>query len=226
MAAIACPMLKRVGFGVVIWLSVLSGCSGQKTKDRTTGGDGGGGGSCECALDWQIDNLAPCIRQHTAFTDTLIYSSSPDEGGGQPHCDVGRSFPQPVPSREWSGQRISSSCTGSGTLVLRVRQGDGSDPSPDDCIIAEQQVEFDYTTADQPLSLPALKPWSAQDQACARAYEEQGGYFEFRVESSEVGCGEDGHTVKYAKQCPVTCTLDASGPECEDCGAPTLTNSF
>jgi hypothetical protein len=217
-------MLIRAGFGSVFLLSVLTACSGQKSKERSSGDRGTVAPTCDCPLDWQIDNLAVCVGQHTAFTDTLLYSSSP--GGDKPQCDAGRRFPQPVPARDWSDQRLSSPCTGAGTLVLRVRQGDAADPSADDCIIAEQQLEFDYTTADQPLTLPALAPWSAQDQACARAYEEQGGYLEFRVESAEVGCGKDGSTVKYVNQCPVTCDLDPSGPECEDCGQPTLTNSF
>ncbi|HEX6243436.1 MAG TPA: hypothetical protein VFZ61_21130, partial [Polyangiales bacterium] len=164
------------------------------------------------------------VGQHTAFTDTLLYSSALEDG--EPVCDVGRSFPQPVPRDAWSAQRISSPCAGQGTLVLRVRQGEADEPQSDDCIIAEQRLEFDYAEKGETLTLPSLAAWSAQDQACARAYEEQGGYLEFRVESDEVGCGKDGVSARYVNQCPVKCDTDPDAPGCEDCGQPTITNSF
>lgn len=180
--------------------------------------------SCECQLDWQIENLAVCVSPHTMFTDTLLFSSSFADGA--PVCDAARSFPQPVPKMPWSTQRISSMCTGSGTLVLRVRQGKAEEAKSSDCIIAEQSVSFDYSEADQPLKLPDTNAWSAQDQACARAYEEAGGYLEFRVESQQLGCGKNGVSVKYVNQCPVGCDLDPDQPKCEPCGKESLTNSF
>ena len=182
--------------------------------------------TCECPLDWQIDNLAVCVGGHTSFTDTLLFSSSLEDG--KIHCDVARPFPQPVPSRAWSEQRISSPCTGAGKLVLRVRQGNTATASESDCVVNEQSFDFDYTAVDAPLALPSVAAWSAQDQTCARAYEESGGYLEFVVQSETLGCGDDGESVKRVNQCPVIC--DEPGhdkdPVCENCGGTTLSNAF
>jgi hypothetical protein len=174
--------------------------------------------SCDCPIDWQVDNLAVCVSPHTAFTETLLFSSSLGEGDAL-QCDAARSFPQPVPSQAWSAQRISSPCTGSGKLVLRVRQGQAESAGADDCVLAQQEFDFDYATAKAPLALAPVAAWSAKDAACARAYEDEGGYLEFRVESEKLGCGEGGTSVKYVNQCPVGCDLadNRALPKCKAC---------
>jgi hypothetical protein len=196
-------MRKRVMAAVGL-LVVSAGCDGESSSTMRTSGSPVA--SCDCPIDWQVENLAVCVAQHTAFTETLLFSSSEGEGGAL-HCDAARSFPQPVPSQPWSTQRISSPCTGAGTLTLRVRQGKAERAQTSDCVVAEQKFDFDYTSAKTPLALPSVDAWSAQDAACARAYEEEGGYLEFRVESSQLGCGDDGTSLKFVNQCPVGCDL-------------------
>jgi hypothetical protein len=179
--------------------------------------------TCACPLDWQIDNLSACVSPHTAFTSTLVYSSYLTDGTIK--CDTAKGdFPQPPSTRTWSTQRISSPCTGSGTLRLRVRQGNSDSASESDCVLGEYSVDFDYGTADEPLELAALPSWSVQDQECARAYEEEGGYLEFVIESDALGCGAGDAHVSYVNICPLRCDTDPDGPDCDACGNGSLVN--
>lgn len=199
----------------------LIGCGDDASSTKTTDDSAA---TCTCPLDWQVDNLAVCVSAHTAFTSTLVYSSYlTDE---KITCDSAKSFPQPAPVRAWSEQRIASPCTGSGTLRLRVRQGRSESASENDCMLAEQVVDFDYPTANEHLELGALSSWSAQDQECARAYEQQGGYLEFVIESDQLGCGATGAKVKYVDICPLRCDTDPSGPGCDECGNGSLVNQL
>jgi hypothetical protein len=163
-----------------------------------------------------------CVSAHTAFTSTFVYSSYLTQG--KISCDPARTFPEPVPQQAWSAQRISSTCTGSGRLRLSVRHGRAEAVSPDDCLIAEREQAFDYSQADQPLELPPLDAWSAQDPDCASAYEQDGGYLEFRIESGTLGCGEADAKVTYVNICPLRCDGHPEAPGCEVCGGPSVAN--
>jgi hypothetical protein len=199
----------------------LTGCSdhGASTKMQDDSA-----ATCACPLDWQIDNLAVCVSAHTAFTSTLVYSSYlTDE---KITCDTAKGFPQPAPARTWSGQRISSPCIGGGTLRLRVRQGHSESASENDCVLAEQAIDFDYPVAEATLELAALSGWSVQDQDCARAYEEQGGYLEFIIESEQLGCGSEEAKVRYVDICPLRCDTDPNGSDCDKCGSGSLVNQL
>lgn len=180
---------------------------------------------CSCPIDWQVDNLAVCVSGHTAFTSTLVYSSYLNEYGDVT-CDAARPFPQPLPKNAWSAHRIASACAGSGKLTLRVRPGRAETASADDCVLGEVSVDFDYVVPDAPLDLPVLTSWSAQDQPCARAYEDQGGYLEFVVESEQLGCGETGTSVQRVDICPVRCDGHPNDPGCDVCGGPQLATRF
>lgn len=210
-------------------LALAIGCS----SSFVTGCSGQGGGTpsmqdeqastCRCPLDWQVDNMAVCVSPHTAFTQTLLFSSHVDSAG-EIACDSARPFPQPVPEEAWSSQRIASPCAGHGTLSIKVRQGDAKEPSDDDCVIAEHTLDFDYAKAGAPQELAPVGAWSAQDQTCARAYEEEGGYLEFRIESEQIGCDRSGSTVKYVAICPVGCDITPDQPKCKVCGGQQLSN--
>jgi hypothetical protein len=197
----------------------LTACGGDAGSTKTQDDSAA---TCACPLDWQIDNLAVCVSPHTSFTSTLVYSSHLTDG--KITCDTAKGFPQPLPAHAWSAQRIASPCTGSGTLRLRVRQGRSESASEDDCVLGEQAVDFDYGTVDEALELGSLSSWSAQDQECARAYEEEGGYLEFVIESEQLGCGALGAKVSYVDVCPLRCDADPTGAGCDACGDGSLVN--
>jgi hypothetical protein len=188
------------------------GCSeADKTKTQ-----GESVASCDCPIDWAIPNSALCVAPHTTYSPPVIFSSHLDQDDNVA-CDPTLRFPQPVSSEPWSTQSITSRCTGQGTLTLRVRQGKAKDASVDDCILAEQTLDFDYTQANKPLALPPVAAWSADDAACSRAFEEQGGYFEFRVQSEMLGCGAADEKVHYVDICLASCRDDPTRAGCEAC---------
>jgi hypothetical protein len=202
----------RRSFGWAFALVLLSGCSEDgKTKTQSASV-----ASCDCAIDWAIDNTALCVAPHTSYSPPVIFSSYLDEAGTLV-CDKTLRFPQPVPSAAWSAQTISSRCAGKGTLTLRIRPGKAKDASAADCILTEQSVAFDYSQANKQLALPDVAGWSAKDEACSRAFEQEGGYFEFRVESDQLGCGEADEKVNYVDICLATCQEDPTRAGCEAC---------
>lgn len=195
-------------------LTVLSCAS--CADDNGTKSAGESVASCDCPLDWEFENVSVCVAPHTNYSPPVIFSSYLDAEGSVA-CDATVRFPQPVSSQPWSVQRISSRCTGSGTLTLRVRQGKARDASADDCVLNEQTFEFDYAQPNRSIALAEVAAWSAQSESCSRAFEDTGGYFEFRVESETLGCGAPGEKVNYVDICLAGCRDDPTREGCEAC---------
>lgn len=203
--------LRGVGFGAALCLATWSGCSDAgKSKSE------GESVACSCPVDWAIDNTALCVAPHTSYSPPVIFSSYLDDKN-QVTCPATRSFPQPVSSEPWSTQHISSRCSGTGTLTLRIRVGAAKDASDDDCILGEQSFDFEYGQANRPLQLPDLAAFSARDEDCSRAFEERGGYFELRVVSDKLGCGAAEEKVNYVDICLAACRDDPTRAGCEAC---------
>jgi hypothetical protein len=172
--------------------------------------------TCDCPIDWAIENVALCVAPPTNYSPPVIFSSHLD-GDGNVACDTTQRFPQPVSREPWSAQRITSRCRGKGTLTLRVRQGKAREASDEDCMLNEQTFDFDYAQPNRSLALAEMAAWSAQVETCARAFEDAGGYFEFRVDSETLGCGAPGEKVNYIDICLASCHDDPTRAGCEAC---------
>jgi hypothetical protein len=193
---------------------VFSACTGSGANGGIRGDlpDAGDAGpmECECALDWQIDNLALCVVRQTGFTPASVYSSHLDDTG-MPKCDPARTNPQPVPLDAWSKQRIKSACAGSGTLCVSLKQGsiDEQGTLSSTCTLIESCAEVDYATPGQALELPPLAAWSAANADCANSYDNSSGFFEFRLSSDAFSCGaENPNLLSYRPSCPPGCDLE------------------
>lgn len=195
-------------FGALLWVA----CS-ESDKTKTQGESVA---SCDCPIDWVVDNSALCVAPHTSYSPPVIFSSHMDEAG-KVACDPTLRFPQPVSSEPWSTQSITSRCAGQGTLTLRIRQGSVKHASADDCVLSEQTFDFDYAQANKTLELAPIDAWSAQDEACSRAFEAEGGYFEFRVQSEKLGCGAADDKANYVDICLAACGDDPTRAGCEAC---------
>ncbi len=204
-------MLKHGCWGMLALLSCASCADDSRTKSA-----GESVASCDCPIDWSIENVSLCVAPHTNYSPPVIFSSHLDVDGNVA-CDTTQRFPQPVSSEPWSVQRINSRCSGQGTLTLRVRQGKAREARADDCVLNEQTFEFDYAQPNRSLALAEVAAWSAQSEACSRAFEDTGGYFEFRVESETLGCGASGEKVNYVDICLASCGDDPSREGCEAC---------
>lgn len=204
-------MLKHGYWGMVALLCCASCADEGRTKSA-----GESVASCDCPIDWAVDNVALCVAPHTNYSPPVIFSSHLDADGNVA-CDTTQRFPQPVSGEPWSVQSISSRCSGQGRLTLRVRQGKAREARADDCVLNEQTFEFDYAQPNRSLALAEVAAWSATSEACSRAFEETGGYFEFRVESETLGCGASGEKVNYVDICLASCRDDPSREGCEAC---------
>ena len=207
-------MLKQ-GYRGIGWMLALLACASCSGEGGTKSA-GESVATCDCPIDWSLENVALCVAPHTNYSPPVIFSSHLDADGNVA-CDATQRFPQPVSKDAWSVQNISSRCSGKGTLTLRVRQGKARAASADDCVLNEQTFEFDYAQANRTLALGEVAAWSAESEACSRAFEDTGGYFEFRVESETLGCGAQGQKVNYVDICLASCRDDASREGCEAC---------
>jgi hypothetical protein len=201
-----------VSLGCTLQLLVCAGCA----DDDTTKTAGESVASCDCPIAWDIANTALCVAPHTSYSPPLIFSSHLGDEGA-PVCAETQRFPQPVAEETWSTHQISSRCAGKGSLTLRMRQGKAERASADDCVLSEQTIDFDYAQPNKALKLAALDAWSAQSEACSRAFEAEGGYFEFRVQSEMLGCGASDDKVNYVDICLAACQDDPERAGCEAC---------
>jgi hypothetical protein len=169
-----------------------------------------------CELDWSIDNVVTCVVPPTVKNPPIIYSSHLK--AGEPTCDPYSKFPQPVPKANWSKQHVIGLTVGEAKVCFSLKQGDFKNPTSDDCVLNKQCFDVEYTKAETELDLPELTPWSATDEACARAYYADGGYVEMRIESDDLGCAQDGDDVERLPLCPPKCDgKDDKTAGCETC---------
>lgn len=181
--------------------------------------------TCECPIDWMVENLAVCVSKANSYFPTIMYSSHLT-ASGEIACDAAKDFPQPVSDRPWSEQRVQSPCQGSGKLCVSLRQGSAETASKDDCLLHKQCLEFDYEIENESMELPPLAAFSVDDAECAGAYEKDGGYIEFEIGDSDFGCGEGGRTIRRVNTCPVGCDQTPSAERCRDCSDVSLVSTF
>jgi hypothetical protein len=175
---------------------------------------------------WEIDNVSPCIAEPVPELGypALIYSTWLGSGDA-PECDAYDEFPQPVPARPWSSQRVVAPAPGSARLCVSLRHGEADRPTDDDCVVFESCQDVDYKGSGEVDELAPLAGWSGEDGACNDAYYEDGGYLEVRVESSDYGCTA-GDSVIRRQLCPRDCAPGDQSERCARCGDPSLVGQF
>lgn len=199
--------------GGVCLLSLVCACSGDASEPLDGSVDNA---KVACELDWQVDSVVPCIAAPTLSEPPLIYSSHVN-AEGLPSCDPYVGFPQPVPEDAWSSQRLIAETAGTAELCISIKQGKADAPTASDCALFTHCEQVSYPEAGTSLDLPDLPGWSAQDEACARAYYDNGGYVELKVTSSELGCGEGGEQVSRVQMCPNDCKKGDTRDKCDPC---------
>lgn len=217
------PRLRgRAGAAAVLGLLAAchgGGASGGRAGDDDTDAGEALVGGCECALDWQIDNLSVCVVRKTGFTPASVYSSHLDLNA-MPQCDPSRTPPQPVPIDPWSSHRIKSACAGTGQLCVALKQGtlDAAGGLSSTCTLFERCSDVDYVTPGQALELPPLAAWTVVDASCANSYDESTGFFEFRLASDVFSCGaENPNLITRRPSCPPGCDLEPEAERCRVC---------
>lgn len=180
---------------------------------------------CACRLAAQIDNLALCVSPSTAFAPPHVYSSSRSDASAPPTCEAWRA-PQPVPSTAWSALRISAPCAGQGKLCITLRAGRVRSPSADDCVLVERCLDFAYENVGHVVELPALAAWVAESSECALRNEQIGSYYEFRLDSDQLGCATEAERVTRVAVCPARCESNPQGEGCDVCGRPQIMTWF
>jgi len=204
-------------------LGIVVAACGDDPALRT--GEDPASDDCPCRLETQLDNLALCVSPSTAFAPTHVFSSSWSEGDRGPMCEPWRAM-QPVPSKPWSGVRISSRCAGGGQLCVTARSGRVSEADESDCILTRRCVTFAYTTPGQVVELAPLGAWVAESSECSLRHEQLGGYLEFAVTSNELGCGAEADRITRVAVCPPRCQAEPDGEGCEVCGGPEIMTWF
>jgi hypothetical protein len=194
------------------WISALAlsllGC-GDAGVDRRP--------ACDCPLTLTVDNTSMCGAESSdSMRSPFITSTYIEDGALQ--CG-NRMFPPAVPAEAWGRATINSECAGSGQLCFALKAGSKDTPGADDCVLASQCVDFDYAGGNELVQLPAFDGWAATDVACLARYEVNGGYFEFRVDGTGVGCrtAEEPEPVLRVQNCPLGCGDDPKRADCVAC---------
>lgn len=177
--------------------------------------------ACDCFSSgkWKLSNLSPCIFRGT---DTWLYSSKLNDDGTL-NCGSVPSEPPPVPDGAWSTSTLNVDCAGQFTLCFTIKAGDVSNPRADDCVVNESCHDVFYEEARVDQRLPDLPSWRSLDTACARDFDQRGGYGEMSVLGESIECEmiDDGSGERYVfhrtNYCPPSCQQDMSAPGCMDC---------
>jgi hypothetical protein len=195
-------------------------CEGFVLPDE---GANAGPRACGCFSSgtWAIDNIAPCIFTASSG-NTYLYSSRLAANGS---LDCGSDVPEPPPTPEgnWSDNTLNVDCGGAFELCFTIKAGDVADPRADDCVIMQHCVDVWYPEADQTQALPPIAAWSSPNTACAREFEQRGGYGEMSVLGESVACDviDDGEGTPYVfhrtNYCPPSCQDTPNTPECREC---------
>lgn len=124
--------------------------------------------SCFSVGLWKIANTAPCIWSDSA--GYYAYSTiGPDASGctETDHLDRGVKPSKGV----WSTDTLKTDCTGTFTLVYRVKVGDYKNPKKEDCTLGESSTLVEYRQENVEQSLPDLPHWNTADSACVKKWE-------------------------------------------------------
>lgn len=124
--------------------------------------------SCFSVGLWKIENTAPCIwsdaQGHYAYSTT-----GPDASGCTEADHLARGV---KPTKGvWSKDTLKTDCTGTFTLVFRVKQGDFNNPKKEDCTLGESSTLVEYREENVEQALPDLPHWNTTDSACVKKWE-------------------------------------------------------
>jgi hypothetical protein len=192
-------------------------------KGLTTGEDPVMVGDCPCRLEVKFENLAICASPTTPSAPAHVFSSSWDVASKRPVCDAWAE-PQPVPDEPWSRTiEVKSACTGSAQLCLVLKAGDAKALSAEDCELTRRCGDLNYGVAEATQLVGSLPGWVGTT-ACAARYEQLGGYLEFTVASSQLGCGTG--EVERLQICPSRCNDNPLGAGCDTCGDGAVVTTF
>jgi hypothetical protein len=214
--------MMGVRFRAISLASVLLGCADEGAGLRTTD-DPVRVGDCPCRLEAKFENLAICASPTTPSAPAHVFASSWDLAAKRAVCEPWAE-PQPVPSQDWSRSvDVRSACTGTGQLCLLLKAGDSRAIHADDCELTRHCADVAYPTANTVISLGAIPAWVGTT-ACAARYEQLGGYLEFNVRSSDLGCGTG--ATERIQICPSRCNDNPLAAGCEACGDGSVLTTF
>lgn len=181
-------------------------------------------GSCFSSGTWELDNTSPCLLSDAGGTVTDAFSSWFEGSSiscGGPYT---AGEPVPVPTEDWSANRLTVDCQGQFTLCYTIKAGDADAPDPSDCIVGQSCTSAYYAAPNVEQELPALGPWLASDTACARDFADNGGYGEMTVVGVTLDCQQIGATdspfvFNRRPYCPLCCADDSctDGFDCDAC---------
>jgi hypothetical protein len=186
-----------------------------------------GAEACGCfsAGQWKIANLSPCTTKFTSGATTTYTAISTLQTGQCPNITAA---PTTAPTEDWSTDTLKVDCAGHFKLCLKIRQGNFTAPSANDCVLGEVCTEADYKEANVEQAWPNLKGWIGADKACAEKWAnvpetQSAGYVEMIVKGQSVRCdaiddGNGGDLVfNRVQYCPRSCQANPNTPECASC---------
>jgi hypothetical protein len=183
-----------------------------------------GAAACGCFSKgaWKIQNTSPCFA--TSAPGTYIGAvSTVVNAAGQSACPA-ISNPLVAPGAPWSTNTLNTDCAGKFKLCYTIKAGNFDMPAATDCVITSQCTEADYPKENVEQTFPVLPAWVNNDGACAKRFNEVGGYGEMTVVGKSVLCDEidDGmgkpRMFNRVKYCPASCANGSTAPECVSCG--------
>ncbi len=182
-------------------------------------------GSCFSSGSWVLDNTSPCFITYGGSSDTYAVSTIPDGMGGAACPDVGSMPPPPAPGEDWSPNRLTVDCEGRFELCYVIKAGDAQAPSPSDCVLTSVCTEAWYMERNVTQEFPPLPSWSSSDPACARRFQDTGGYGEMTVFGTTLDCevidDDLGSPLVFNRvsYCPSCCNDDSctDGFDCSAC---------
>lgn len=216
--------------------NVWGACSDEKLPDGNPTNDQA---ACTCfsTVKWKIDNIAPCIWQDA--NGYYAYSTWPASNAtpGVEGCGLSDHLARDVqPEKAWSTSTLTTDCPGSFKVCVRLRAGDWTNPSENDCILGQSCVDAKNIKAFEATKLDDLPPWKTVDGVCAKAYEtapdtQTPGYAELTVTGKTTTCNavaseasDKEHLFKRIPICARICRpgspgYDPSNADCIKCQA-------
>jgi hypothetical protein len=174
---------------------------------------------CFSSGTWKLTNLAPCIFRGSA---TYLYSSKLT-ADNKIDCGTNVPDPPPVPPGVWTDDTLNVDCGGQFKLCYTIKAGDVNNPKPGDCVITQWCTDVWYPMAGVDQRLPDVPGWRTSDAACAKQFDQGGGYGEMSVigKSAECDVVDDGHGNPYVfhrtDYCPPSCQNTPTAPGCKEC---------
>jgi hypothetical protein len=178
-----------------------------------------GAQACKCFSHgtWKIDNLSPCFFGQTGQPAGSGGAISSTSSGGSVSCPTDVTT---APTAPWSTDSVTVDCEGRFTLCFALKAGDGSNPQPGDCTVAQVCTTGDYSTPKMAQMFPPLPGWLSTQSSCTQAFATSGGYGEMSVKGETVMCDTiSDHVFLHVTYCPADCgTANPANPaKCMGC---------